>query len=156
MTDDKFDFMLDAALRDYSNAQPRAGFEQRVLRHVQTAPPVRRPYWKLGWAMAAIVLVLVILLFGLPEKQPAHEITRVAESPVQAIPQPVPIVAKAVKESRSLPKLDKFPRPEPLTAEERALLRFVQTQPEQARAALSLSAQIEEITIEPLKIEELQ
>jgi hypothetical protein len=53
-------------------------------------------------------------------------------------------------------EVKKFSAPEPLTAEERALLRFVQSQPEQAREVLSQTAQIEELAIEPLKIDKLQ
>jgi hypothetical protein len=154
MTDDKFDLILDAALRDYSNREPRAGFEQRILRHVQTASPVRRSYWKFGWAMAAIVVALIIPRLDLPKKAPVHEISRVVKQPAPSLPpQPVPTVTKTIKK-HSEP--DKFPEPEPLTAEERALLRFVQDRPDLARETLSQSARIEELTIEPLEIEQLQ
>jgi hypothetical protein len=57
---------------------------------------------------------------------------------------------------RRLPNVRKLSPPEPLTPEERALLRFVQSQPEQAREVLSQTAQIEPLTIEPLRIEKLQ
>jgi len=153
---DKLDLIVDAALRDYSNAEPRAGFEQRIFRHVQAAPAARRSYWQFGWAMAAIVLALVILRLDLPKKQPVQEITRVIKQPVPT-PPPLPVrtVAKPVKRRSSPPKTDKFPEPVPLTAEERALLRFVQDRPDLARETLSLSAQIEDLTIEPLQIEQL-
>jgi len=65
MTDDKFDLILDAALRDYSNREPSAGFERRILLHNQAIP--RRLNWKFGWALAAITLAVVVLRFDLPK-----------------------------------------------------------------------------------------
>ena len=86
--------------------------------------------------------------------------TRDVPLPVLSLtPPPVPAVAQVVypktPSPAAKPRILPAARPLPLTAEERALLRFVQSQPEQARAALVLSAQIEPLTIEPLKIEEL-
>lgn len=150
--DSNLDSILDAALREYANREPRAGFEGRILRRVQSAPPARRLWPKLLPALAVIPLAIAILHRDPPRAQPLPpQISRTVEAPPPAMSPPQPVVKR-----RKLRERKTFAEPEPLTAEERALLRFVQSYPEQAREALSLSAQIEKITIEPLKIEELQ
>jgi len=149
--DSNLDSILDSALREYSNHEPRVGLEGRILRRVQSAPNARRLWPKLLPALAAIALAIAILHRDPPKTQPLlPEISRTVETP------PPVFFQQPVVKRRKLPKRKPFAEPEPLTAEERALLRFVQSHPEQAREALSLSARIEEITIEPLKIEELQ
>jgi hypothetical protein len=141
---------LDAALREYSNREPRPGIERRVLSRVQ-APPARRSWWFAGWVLAAAALLAAIALrHDQPKVQPVPRISRVAQStPAPQIP-----VHSTIRHKVS--EVKKFSAPEPLTAEERALLRFVQSQPEQAREVLSQTAQIEELAIEPLKIDKLQ
>ena len=136
--------------RDYSNAEPGAGFEQRILRHVHSAPMVRRLWPNLLPALVAIAIVIVFLHRDSPKTEPSPQIIRTVETPPQAMP------SQPVVKRRNLPARKPFAEPEPLTAEERALLRFVQDRPDLAREALSQSAHIEEITIEPLKIEEIQ
>jgi hypothetical protein len=148
---ENLDAILDAALHGYSNAEPRPGLEQRVLRRIQTAPGVRRSWWKFGWAAAPVCLAFFFWMVW-----PTRDVPRAVLS---LAPPPVPAVARVIYPKT--PARDAKPRilrakPLPLTAEERALLRFVQEYPEQARAALVLSAQIEEIAIKPLEIEALQ
>jgi hypothetical protein len=124
--------------------------EQRVLSRMQ-APPARRSWWFAGWAMAAAALLAVIALrHGQPKVQRVPQISHV----VQSTPNPPVPVHPAIR--HKVPNVRKFSPPEPLTAEERALLRFVQSQPEQALEVFSQTAQIEELTIEPLKIDKLQ
>jgi hypothetical protein len=152
--------ILDAALREYSRQEPRVGIEQRILRRIETAPPTRRSWWWLGWVFAMIVLTVLVLRMGRTKVEPLPPpISAEGRKPRAIPPPPSPAPAVAVKAKarhRQLPKLGKFPGPEALTEEERALLRFVQSQPDEARKALSTSAQLEEIKIEPLKIEPLQ
>jgi hypothetical protein len=144
------DHDLDAALREYSNREPRPAIEQRVLSRVQ-APPARRSWWWAGWVLAAAALLVVMALrHDQPKVQTPPRISRVAPS---APAPPIPAHSRA---RRRLPRGNKYSAPEPLSPEERALLRFVQIQPEQAREVLSQTAQIEELAIEPLKIQELQ
>lgn len=143
---------LDAVLREYSNPEPRRGIEQRVLWRVQ-GTPVRRPWWWAGWMLAATALVAVALLTNRPQAP----IRLDARLPAASIPPSTNAAGSRMSTvRRRLPNVRKLSPPEPLTPEERALLRFVQSQPEQAREVLSQTAQIEPLTIEPLRIEKLQ
>ena len=144
---DELDRVLDAALHDYSNVEPRAGLEQRVLRRMQV--PARRSWW-LAMVLAAAILMVVI----------GTRHTEVATLSLHSPPQPsAPMVAiaktAATEKPRGLPHLDRFPQPEPLNPEELALVRFIQARPDQAREALVMSEQIEPLDIEPIKIAEL-
>lgn len=164
MTDD-LDSILDAALGAYSNPEPRPGLQHRVLRNIQAVPPARRSWlWRTAWAVAAVTLALIVLSVDRNHVRHVPQTSRANASSAQrraSIPSwralGVREGARATnRKARSrLPKLESFPGPEPLTPEELELLRFVQSQPHQVREALAQSAQIEALTIEPLKIEEL-
>jgi len=144
---DELDPVLDAALRDYSNAEPRAGLEHRVLRAIH--PPSPRLWW-LAPIFAAAMLLAVI---------GTHHTEVATLSLHPPLPPSAPMVAIArpalAAKSRKLPHLDRFPRPEPLTPGEWALVRFLQTGSEQARQGLLTSGPIEPLDIEPIKIAEL-
>jgi hypothetical protein len=166
MTPDPHDLdsILNAALREYSNREPRQGLEHRILRHIETTggsietrSPARRWWWWAGGVLVTVWLAVLAVHTGRTKVEPIPPLrAQAAKSPVTLLPPaPAPRVVKVAGKRRRLPKLEKFPEPAPLTPAERALLRFVQSQPEQARQALSRSAQIEELTIEPLKIEAL-
>ncbi len=158
---DGLDSILDATLRDYSNREPRTGFERRVLGRIRSSPPTRRSAWWIGWVLvpvlaAAIVVSAITAVRDRPKAQPLPQITRVAQSPVQPLaPAPVRKAARVIGKRAKMPELETFPEPEPLTAGERALLRFARSEPEQARELVADLAQIKELTIDPLKIEEL-
>jgi hypothetical protein len=154
---ERLDLILNAAIRDYSNPEPRAGLEQRILRHVQTTPYRHSP-WRFAWALVVAAIVVVVLI-AIPAR-------RVSPPVLALLPPPVPQAAANSPSSASSPpprtsghpssRRSKDPDPLPLTAEERALLRLIQEQPEQALAVLSQPAELEALTIEPLEIEELQ
>ena len=152
---DRLDSILNEALRDYSNVEPRVGLEQRILRRVQTAPP-RRSRWRFAWALVPVAIALIVWI-----AVPTREVSRAV---IPLSPPPVPSVAQAVIPGLPRPRTtghrlrgrDKLPEPLPMSPEERALLRFVQKQPEQAWAALFQPAEIQALEIEPLEIEELQ
>ncbi|HWE51501.1 MAG TPA: hypothetical protein VG273_17035 [Bryobacteraceae bacterium] len=153
---DELDSILDAALSEYSNAEPRAGLESRILRRVQSAPPERQ-WWPIaGLALIAAVAALIVFV-----RLPARDVPAALALTPPAVP-PVAEVVFPKKTPASRPAVHRaqeaheFPMPVPLTPEERALLRFVEQQPEGAREALVQSAQIDPITIAPLEIEGLQ
>ena len=154
---DGLDPMLDAALRDYSNPEPRAGFEQRMLGRIQSNPPVRLPLWPIAWwlvpvSVAAIVLYMITVGRHRPKVQPLPPVAQVTSSP--ALP-PVPMIATAPPRRTKPPKRERLPAPETLTAGEKALLQFARSNPEQARELVADSGQMKELTIDPLKIEAL-
>jgi hypothetical protein len=150
----RLDRILNAALRDYSNAEPRAGLELRILRHVQTRPQ-KRSEWRLAWALVVAAIGLIVFIALPVRRLPPSRPALLPPAP-QATDLPGPPSLQI--SGRPSRRRRKDAEPLPLTAEERALLRLVQDQPGQAEAILSQPAEIEieALTIEPLKIEELQ
>ena len=153
---DRLDLILDAAIRDYSNGEPRPGLELRILRHVQTRPRSRSG-WRVAWALVVAAIALMVLI--------APPSRRVSPPPLALLPPPVlqaahPVIpapppGKRTSSHRSLPR-SREAEPLPLTPDEQALLRLVRELPDQAVKVLSQPAELEALTIEPLKIEELQ
>jgi hypothetical protein len=147
---DGLDSILDAALRDYSNRDPRIGFEQRILRRIRSSPPIRRSPWWIAWVLVPMSVTAVVL----------SVITVGKHSPkVQSVPQVAHVTflpAPTVPTRRTKPpKQKRLPKPETLTDGERALLQFARTNPEQAGELVADSGQMKDLTIEPLKIEAL-
>jgi hypothetical protein len=147
---------LNAALAKYADIEPRAGLEQRILAHLQAEPKNApdRTWWRLS--AAAVVLAVIIVMVSLTWRpaQPVHH--AVANHPA-AMPVPEEttkrIVSNVVRNSpksgassrttrtrrsspavvaATEPKLDQFPSPQPLSAEEMALARYVQSFPKEA------------------------
>ncbi len=155
MTDenpDGLDLILNASLREYSNAEPRAGLELRVLRHVRA-----RPHRRFAWALV-VAAIAVIVLTVMPARRAEPPPLALSPPPVpQAVQPAIPAQASRERTSAHSPfRRSKEPEPVPLTAEERALLRLVQKEPEEAVAVLFEPAELEALTIEPLEIEGLQ
>jgi hypothetical protein len=155
------DSVLDAALRDYSNRAPDAGLERRIVRRIQPTPAERRSAAWIGWALAPVCLAAIIAAaitagHDRPKAQPLPQAARIVQPPAEPLP-PAPMrrAAKVNKKRGKLPELETFPEPEPMTPGERALLRFARSEPEQAREFFADSAQVEDITIDPIKIEAL-
>ena len=167
MRDDEIDRILDAALSNYSCAEPRPGLEQRILSRVQSeggAGGFAGRLWRWRWAVLtpAVACLLVFALWRDRDPAPAPEkVTRTITNPV---PPPTPEPPKSAERKRrtaakrvSLPKRDQFPTPVPLTDAERAWMDFVARSPEQAHEMAVHAAewgqapiQIEEIEIPPL------
>ena len=151
---DRLDLILDAAIRDYSNAEPPAGFERRMLRQIQATRP-RRSGRKFGWQLALAAIGLIVWI-ALPVRRVSPPALALLPPPVpRPVQFPAPAPAPRRTRSRQSPRRED-PEPFPVTPEERVLQRFVQEQPAQALAVLSQPAGIKELTIEPLEIKELQ
>lgn len=178
---DDLDRLIDSALGDY--AEPRAGLEQRMLARVagDAARPSRR--WWIVAAVAvpaAVVLLLVSYLVPWNLHPQAGQMTYtpavpkivapVIAAPEQATRRAVPSrhiragehsAERAASNPIPRPKLDVFPTPQPLTGEEKALVRFVGETPEADRKALVAARQqvdeplnISAIRIPPLQLTE--
>jgi hypothetical protein len=168
---DDLDRSIDAALAKYSKITPRPGLEERILANLHAeqnkAPSRTWLYWSIATALTAIVLVSIALMLRsqksssvITQRGPANvEPTQPQKTPVHneivAIARPVhtPIrrtVAHAEKPLAAAgPKLDQFPSPQPLSAEEIALARYVKNFPKEAQ--LVADAQ-EEFELETRKI----
>jgi len=154
---DDLDRMLDASLAKYAAVRPRPGLERRVLAHlsVEAPRPSRHPWLQWGLAGALAVIVLVAVLAWRSSRAPLPVIanqpsTTIQRSSVQEI-RPTPHITDEVATMKHAsmrrpatrrapasrpathPKLDHFPTPQPLSAEEIALAQYVEKFPKEAR-----------------------
>lgn len=151
---DELDQLLDAALAAYSDREPSAGMEERIMR--SAVRPARRPW--LWWLAAAVPVAacLLVLVTNRDTVEPAPVPPKpapviAAEAP--KVETPAPRVAHARRARR--PKADKpmlFPAPSPLTAEERGLLQLAAMAPEALLAPTPSTIEIAPIEIPPLEI----
>lgn len=165
---DDLDLLIESALADY--AEPRAGLEQRMLARisgkVENSSP-RRWLFVASAPAAAVLILLGYLMVRTPHSQPGQ----MADHP--AIPSVAPVIPPATsrptgksatirrvrhKESAAdrasnnqvlRPKLDVFPTPQPLNAEEQAMSKFVAQSSDADRKAL---VEAQQRIDEPLKI----
>lgn len=157
---------LDAALVRYGAVEPRAGLEGRVLANLcaerERRVVVRRWLWPAVAGLALATAIVVLAFVWSPrsvapgpvaqekpnaavgaEKAPVTikknvvaEATRVARPVKRIVEAPV---RYATATSEKAPKLDQFPSPEPLSEQERLLMRYANADPDallfaQARA----------------------
>lgn len=163
--EDTLDRALDAALAKYSDVEPRAALNERILANLRAEPtPAVRAWWRWGLVAGAVAVVLVALALAWRSgstKQP--EITQhprvVAPSAPEApqiahhdrnivTPPNPPIRTKAPRRPKAevaatAPKLDVFPSPQPLSDQELALARYVRNFPADAKAVAKEQADAE-------------
>ena len=156
----KLDELLDSALAAYTAAEPRPGLEGRVLAGIRDHMDQPRARW---WsvrslagaaAVAAMVLVILSILFLRPSQKPAKV---QAETPKPAIYEPRPEIpqpespgmsAKAVphkqhihsnqSQQQELAREDRpsvFPTPGPLSEQEKLMLAYVARTPKEELVA---------------------
>jgi hypothetical protein len=165
----KLDKFLDDALRDYSGAEPRIGFESRVMANLRTAPIRPQQQMRLVYVSAAIVTLCAVLygswrvafsLSGTPP-QPAPSIvaSHMPAPGVSRTPQhsdvPVPTRSHVLKQVRTRtfrtqrqPAMlgSQLPAPAPLSTQEKLLLALVRESP---REVLSTAAWQEQMRQSP-------
>jgi hypothetical protein len=137
---------LNAALKQYGEAEPRPGIETRILANLQ-AERVRltlRPWW---WRPAAAAVTITVLIAGawllrrgpdvisVPISNQPTAVTRNQEpsAPIAsanglyATPQqPRRSRSKSLNEQpSSIPRLEQFPAPAPLNEQEEMLAQYV-------------------------------
>jgi hypothetical protein len=172
---DEIDALLEGGLREYANAEPRRGFEERVLRRLRGEGLARRRRrrWMVAVPALAGALLWIVLWRG-DTQLPAGEapagtssLTRpIAPSPAV---RPGPLTAKglvavnrASTRNRGVPttfqRQRSFPAPSSMTEEERALVQFVAHYPREAAQvsdALRPTA-FEPLSFGPIRIEPLK
>lgn len=161
MKGDELDRIMDDALASYSLQEPRMGLAGRVMVRVRADGVRRRSGWfqfaVVGSALSCVAIAMV-LWRDEPRPQPVATVPAAAEKKAeQPRDLPHPDTARRAKRARP-PRLESFPGPSPLTAEERVLIAFTQQAPE---AALRLAQtdkplEIEAIDIRPIQIDGLQ
>jgi len=159
---------LDAALAQFSNAEPRSGLEGRVLAHLRKEKDhlekdrlaaLRRWTWAAGTITVAAVLLIVMWVrlrdtrndpsrtAATPTthreeaatSRPASHQSPVTEHTQAVVRSPRRQLTSAVATHAKEPKLDQFPSPVPLNDQENRLALYVREFPE--RAALVARAQ---------------
>ena len=161
---DDLERMIDAALPAYSDAEPLAGLEQRVLSRIEIAGSAsrRRVWLPLALAASASVAVGLLGIALRTERRTTPQIAVVMRAPARqilpegpSIPQ-VRLVRKAKTRRaspRGLPKQERFPAVSPITSQERALLALVTRHPAEARQAF---ADLQKRNREPIEIQAIQ
>jgi hypothetical protein len=180
---DEFDLLIDSALSTYADPGPQSGLEQRILAHLlsahaaaETAPATHRRWlsWAFVPAAAAVLLLLVLFLpkaihppshlaleshrSQTPQIVSTHANTQPAQRTKAPVLHPLPRTIAFAVNSVSLPKLDVFPTPQPLTPEEQAVAISTFQTPDAEFSAVMLAQKQEDaplsiaaINIRPLE-----
>jgi hypothetical protein len=160
MREDNFERELEAALAKYAAAEPRAGLQQRVIASLRARRRRQRQGQLLLWpviaAMAAVVAIAAVSMMhrssnttpdltAIPAEsqyRTVPERTHAAESEMRVTAGREHRVASEGSVKRAEPRvrfaestaveLNQFPSPEPLSEQEKLLLRYVRDDPENA------------------------
>jgi hypothetical protein len=162
--EDDLDKLIDGALAGYSNVEPLAGLEGRVLGKVRVVEAARKR--RRLWALAIPALAaLVLIAFFVRKPQQPVPVAKVMAPPapvVLAPPAPPVVVAQTPRQvvkvrkpapSPELPKRPMFPTPSALTQDERLLLSLAESHPEALPGPLPADIDIKPIQIAPLDIQ---
>jgi hypothetical protein len=147
------DDQLDAVLAKYAAVEPRTGLEERILANLksQQRSSASVAWWHWAGALAAALLVAISLLW-FAKHNPQKIVRRTTTSPEEALHQSIaqsaphstlrvhPVKVRRTGKRSSTqpalasaePKFDQFPSPRPLSEEELALVRYVQSFPKEA------------------------
>lgn len=182
--DSDIDELIRSSIATYGEPAPSSELAQRILLRIAAeTPPVAPRRW-LAWAVAVPIAacLIVFLVQSRPVHTPAslgnqahipaelhNDVASATSNPLQhenlkvpaqkeMRPRAVTVAARA----QSLPKLDVFPTPEPLTAAEKALVDFAARAPALERKAFIEAQQqtdapltIAAIKIQPIELPEL-
>ena len=153
------DQWLDAALKQYSSAEPRLGLEERLLRNLH-ANPVKKVSWHVWIAGATAVAAILLLaaafvIQGHPK--PAETMSEGVAQPgahpsIAEVRKPVTLghfengTSVTLSKSRHRPTTharsqtkvqqrwpSQFPSPQPLSEQEQLLAQYVNQRPKEAR-----------------------
>jgi hypothetical protein len=151
---DALDRELDAVLARYAAVEPRAGLEARVLANLQAEHELSSAHAPWGWpqvtTLAAAVMILAAVLIWISGRRTwavHHESAATPHAQVawnganrpERPPTPA-VTSKASSHSahhahrlaRTVPKLEQFPSPQPLSEQEQLLANYVAEYPEHA------------------------
>jgi hypothetical protein len=173
---DSTDILLDTALASYADPPDSVDpglIAARIL--VAIAAIKSRSRWRfaiaLSLAASACAVIVLLAMLPWPSVRPpalgiAYSLPSVAKpvSPrVAAIPVRHRMSSSVVRKSRNRPKLDRFPAPVPVSAQEHLLIQFAdhatpraKEAVETARNKLDETLGITELEIQPLEMKDRQ
>jgi hypothetical protein len=167
----ELDRKIDAALATYSDPAESLNSSALAARVLATAREKQQgiQWWRWGLVAAVPALAALLILLYLPAK-PKIEPVRLSMAAPPVVQQPVispmpeklPVSHTEVRTSHAShvaapsqepPKLDVFPTPRPLSEQEKLMVAFVQSAPQEAqKQAAQDSEPIQPITIADLTI----
>ncbi len=149
---DRFDELLDKALRQYGNVEPRIGLEKRILANMQVAG--NRAHSGYRWLLAGTIATALVIAIGsgvwhqalipkqnVPPAVPRNALGEVSSATVprtqqiantRASRQRRHVPAGSSVASTSSPKLAQFPSPLPLSQQELLLASYAEHFPKEA------------------------
>jgi hypothetical protein len=163
----KLDGFLDEALKSYSEAEPRVGFEYRIIANMRVAPV--QPWWygKVAYACAGIVVVGAMfcgvyrLANSGPEFAPPQAIAKRVAAPevVRSSPQVVATMQNPAQKRAQIRENEaehqhsilasQLPVPMPLTQQERLLLAFARENPKEVVSTVEWQERMREPVEQP-------
>jgi hypothetical protein len=151
---DALDRELDAALAKYAAVEPRAGLEARVLAHLQAERELSSAHAPWEWPQvtalvaAGMILAAVLVWISGRRTQAVHHESAATPHTQVALnganrpgKPPTPAVTSTASShsahhahrlARTVPKLEQFPSPQPLSEQEQLLASYVTEYPEHA------------------------
>lgn len=171
MQSEELDKILDDALSSYCG-ESRIGLEARILNRIY-AEKARRRFASWRWAIlipAFACLVLAVISVWVKQgasSKPSIAIQSTAHATIPRVSsERAPVVQRkwyphqraSVVRYRSMPKLEQFPAPAPLTDQERAFMALLERAPNKARelAAVQDAREVQPLQIKEIQIEPLQ
>jgi hypothetical protein len=144
--DASFDREIDAALHRLGTAEPRAGLEQRVLANLAAARKQNPGHGWWRWPAAAVAMVFVMAIaftLRMPHHGPnvVEPLPPIAQSEISSIvkaPAKQATQRQVVRRTRrrpvqaDVPRLAKFPSPQPMSEQEKILESYVANYPQHA------------------------
>lgn len=154
--DKQLDELLDSMLSRYAAEEPRPGLETRVLARIAEAHrPVKANVWRWLWlgagaaGIAAAVIAFLISSYSRPQQvaptmsqaqqQPSAAQARLKNPESNRAPVPVGGIRKrSIHRARVVDvRQEVFPSPEPLSEQEKLMLRYLSATPRQELLAQS-------------------
>lgn len=181
---DKLDQLLDQGLAQYSQTEPLAGLEERILARLETAEEEPASWfgftWITGpraaWTGAGLLLAAgiglgMVLVTGPGEDidyetPPIEVAVKSAKLPVEtvtaALPQLLPLnnvpvsAMPKIEEPQTDVRASAFPAPAPPSEQEQLALRYARVNQGRDVAVLQLPAGIRDLEVPPLQVAPLE
>jgi hypothetical protein len=164
------DSALDTALATYGASEPLSGLDQRILNRLsmsRSGRPDSRSFVSIAASALGCICVLVILLLQKDNVQKTAPVAKPARMPAVAQIRPTvevnapPVARRIIQQTRKstahAARGDRDAIFKAPTAEERALLHFVDQHPEDAKVIFaSFAEKAAPLEIQPLEIRPLE